>query len=251
MRKRSEIGKQTSLPGTTPAMTAAQAQAMTHTFVVTCAKCGLSQPSGTSDCLGCGALLSEMKLAQSPPSKEMTNQEVEQENIGKLAYDMKHRDIDVTLDNLCKLTKEERVSLRTWMDSNQADVPPRIRFILENIRKMGETRADIAPPEPKSVTNVTNIVHKPSPYPAVDSDVGEEVTYTMGKEMYRVAEFCTFDVGPHVAHTRVRPGETRHNALERLRAEMEAFAHVDRIKRRDEFIANMRGVKKAYGDSKE
>jgi hypothetical protein len=252
MRKRSEIGSKL------------QAVANPSTGMktkITCGHCGLEQPSGEQLCLACSAALAPSSAA------ELSNEQVLQENLGKLTFDLKSKDIDVTLDQICKLAPASRRALADWVAQKSNDIPPPIRAIFDKMgvdevfqhdgvvvadrrlpeRMKAEAGFPIGQPSEvairhsselaKSVTNVTRM-----------NDVGsggEEITYVFGKEMYRVADFCTFDVGPYSATTHVQPGETRFDAFTRLRHDLEAVAQADRIARRESYIRTMLGIKPA------
>lgn len=263
MRKRSEIGKpkqeeQSKQPDPSPSLMGK----------VTCTDCGLEQPRGTSDCLGCGATLPAGSVGVVPAGATAPKR-VEQpmENLGKLAYDLKSKDVDVTLAQICATPPEDRRALQAWVDAKSPDVPPAVRMILERLNPKPpplisgakepndqifknyqptpeEARGKTVGVDMASGPDRTVQWHGSSGVVAVQ-DVGEEVTFVYGKEMYRVTEFCTFDVGPFSATTKIRSGETRIDALLRLRAELEAAAEVERAKKRDGYIQTLLGIKPA------
>lgn len=123
-----------------------------------------------------------------------------------------------------------------------------------DVGKDGGTTSVLVEKDDAGKMKVLDIKHTPPPQTVAreviqrmaDADVGEEVTYVLGKEMYRVTEFCTFDVGPYSATTRVRENETRIDAINRLREELEMAAEIDRVKRRDSYIRTYLGIKPVF-----
>jgi len=49
-------------------------------------------------------------------------------------------------------------------------------------------------------------------------DPGDEVSVTIGRELYSPIRYQTFEVGPYTVVTKVRPGETAREAFARARA---------------------------------
>lgn len=283
MRKRSEIGKPKSEEKPSEQkwkermaqhhIEAAERSEATKPKLekVTCAKCGLEQPGGTSDCITCGERLPEFKLVTGASPKEPPPME----NLSKLAYDLKSKDLDVTLAQLAATPVDDRRELQKWVDAKSPDVTPRVRMILERLNPNPPPLAGSGSHDPvqgaiddvfKSYTPTPEEERgkesksafrsdstRPSAMPSTNVSssafiqaVGDEVTYTLGKEMYRVTEFCTFDVGPISATTRVRERETALQALERVRNDVEAFAESERIRKRDSYMATWKGIKPAF-----
>lgn len=79
---------------------------------------------------------------------------------------------------------------------------------------------------------------KPAPVEAPAGQRGEaqSVMVTWGEEMYRVADFCNYRVGPFSAVVTPRPGETIARAAGRVMAELEEFASVERERKREAFV---------------
>lgn len=258
MRKRSEIGK--AKETAQPAPVAAPKPTGEK---VTCPKCGLDQPGGGSECLACGEKFAAPKAAPAPvkieerPTKPLSNEQTEQENIGKLAYDLKARDLDITLAQLSSIAASERRTLRAWLDAKSSDATPAVRMILEHFKvstpipQIGSTDHEIFAKDGPLVSD-HRLPQRMAAEKALVDDEGEEVTYVFGKEMYRVTEFCTFDIGPYSATSKIRAGENRAIAMNRLRRELESMAEVDRREKRDKYIATLLGIKpalKAASDS--
>lgn len=77
-------------------------------------------------------------------------------------------------------------------------------------------------------------------------DEGEEIDATRGEDMYgKPGSFSSFRVGPFSGKTRVRPGETRVTAGQRLRAEFAQLAAEEYAIRLPEFLANWVKVAKS------
>lgn len=64
----------------------------------------------------------------------------------------------------------------------------------------------------------------------------ETVTATWGKELISPKPFNTYEVGPFVATTAVRPGESHAQAIHRLMGELEAVAAEGRARKREAFM---------------
>lgn len=75
---------------------------------------------------------------------------------------------------------------------------------------------------------------------------GETVTATWGAEKYTPVanSYSTFEVGPFTATVAVRPGETRSSALRRAYAELEEVASEIRERKKTEFIAALKGMRR-------
>jgi hypothetical protein len=78
-----------------------------------------------------------------------------------------------------------------------------------------------------------------------DAATGETVSYTWGEEKITPVrgEFSTCTVGAFTSTTKVRPGETRADALARLAAEVSEFAETERTRKLGSFVRAMRGLK--------
>jgi uncharacterized Zn finger protein (UPF0148 family) len=82
---------------------------------------------------------------------------------------------------------------------------------------------------------------------AITDDVGEEVTVTWGEETFQPVQFNTFHVGPFTTNTRVRPGETRVQAMERAYAELEAFAEEIFERKKKAYVVSLNSVRPRQG----
>lgn len=68
---------------------------------------------------------------------------------------------------------------------------------------------------------------------------GDTVTFTWGKELYSPKGFHTVEIGPFVASTALRPGETRLQAYDRIAKETTAFAEANRKSKLDSYKRQM------------
>jgi hypothetical protein len=68
-------------------------------------------------------------------------------------------------------------------------------------------------------------------------DEGDEIEVTHPEEMYGLkGTFSSYRVGPFTAKTRIRPGETRPQAIRRVLDELEKVAAEERPRARDAFL---------------
>jgi len=67
-------------------------------------------------------------------------------------------------------------------------------------------------------------------------DRGEKVAVTWGEEMIRIADFTNCHVGPFYGETTVREGETRLDAMRRLRDELAQLAEEERRRKVQSFM---------------
>src|SRR5262249_10354220 len=68
-------------------------------------------------------------------------------------------------------------------------------------------------------------------------DIAEEstVTVTWGVERFSPINYSWFEVGPFQATTRVRPGESRVDAMKRVMSELSVFAEYERTQKAEAF----------------
>lgn len=78
-----------------------------------------------------------------------------------------------------------------------------------------------------------------------DLDPGDEVTVTFAPEKYAPIQFHSFDLGPFIARTKVRPDETGEEALIRAYKVLEAFARKTYPQKRDEHLWRYLDAEKA------
>lgn len=68
---------------------------------------------------------------------------------------------------------------------------------------------------------------------------GETVSATWGEEQFSPKQFHSFRVGPFSATTRLRQGETRQQALERLNAELREFAEAEKRRKYEGYMKSV------------
>lgn len=69
-----------------------------------------------------------------------------------------------------------------------------------------------------------------------DLDVGDEVVATFAPEKFAPIQFHSFDIGPFIAKTKVREGETGEEAMQRAYNVARNFARKTFPEKRDEFF---------------
>lgn len=87
--------------------------------------------------------------------------------------------------------------------------------------------ANGAKPNPKKSPESPTTVTTDKPFTEERAERPPLVHYHWGRSMHRVAEFCTFDVGPFDVYEEVAPGETKLDAGRRARATCKQLADED------------------------
>lgn len=75
---------------------------------------------------------------------------------------------------------------------------------------------------------------------ALVNEEGDEVTVTHPEEMYGMkGSYSSYRVGPCVLKSKVRPGQTRRQVQEKLRAELEEFMNAERARAKAAFMKHL------------
>ncbi len=101
--------------------------------------------------------------------------------------------------------------------------------------KRGRPKKEAAPAAEAEPLPEPGVVD-PIPWPVCDT-----VTVTYGIERYSPVQYQHFEVGPFMATSDVRPGETIASATARVHGELAAFADTERVRKARAFVAAASG----------
>lgn len=155
----------------------------------------------------------------------------EPENLSMLAHVLQAQGYDFNLADLAQMEAHERRRLADYA-AGKTDKPDILVRRDEERRRAEEATGAPQDERPRTsgampprlvdlIPRVTNVL-------TASPDAPETVRYEWGEESIQLAPFSTVRVGPFASTTNVLAGETREQALSRLRDQVVAFAEGER-----------------------